>query len=138
MSVASAPPTTKSSPVLTAAAQVAVPANLETPRTVLIGAHLFRANCVACHGAPGVASFVLGLTPAPPNLLAAGRRNDPTEVFLKIKGGVAGTAMPAFGDALPEQSLWSLAAFLHHSRGISASDFDALSAAKADASQEDR
>ena len=50
--------------------------------------------------------------------------------------GIAGTAMPAFGNSLPDQSLWSLAAFLHHSRGISAADFNALSAAKADAAEE--
>ena len=77
------------------------------------------------------------MNPAPPNLLLAGRRNDPAEVFPKVKNGIPGTAMPAWGDQLPDQSIWSLAAFLHHSRGISAADFDALSTAKADASPQE-
>jgi mono/diheme cytochrome c family protein len=137
LSVAFAPHTAKPDPAPAAAGQVHVPANLDTPSAVQAGAHLFRENCVQCHGAPGLTALVQGLTPAPPNLLAAGRRNDPAEVFLKIRSGIAGTAMPAFGSELPDQSLWSLAAFLHHSRGISATAFDALSTAKADAGQGD-
>jgi mono/diheme cytochrome c family protein len=108
------------------------PPNLETSDAVESGARLFRENCVQCHGAPGVPAVVQGLKPAPPNLLAAGRRNDPAEIFLKVKDGIAGTAMPAFGDILSDESRWSLAAFLHHSRGISAGAFDALGKAKAE------
>jgi len=111
-------------------------ASAETPQAMQTGARLFRLNCIQCHGAPGVAAVVPGLTPAPPNLLAAGRRNDPAEVFLKITNGVAGTGMPAFGNILSEQSRRSLAAFLHHSRGISASAFDSLSTAKVDTGQQ--
>jgi len=44
--------------------------------------------------------------------------------------------MPAFGNTLSDQSRRSLAAFLHHSRGISASAFDALSEAKVDTGQQ--
>lgn len=119
-----------------ATAQVQVPADLETPGAVQAGAHLFRQNCVSCHGAPDIAPSVQGLTPAPPNLLAAGRRNDPAEVFSKVKNGIRGTAMPAWGDQISDQSIWALAAFLHHSRGISVADFDALSAAGTSASQQ--
>jgi mono/diheme cytochrome c family protein len=111
-------------------------ASEETTQAVQAGAHLFRQNCIQCHGAPGVAALVLGLTPAPPNLLAAGRRNDPAEVLLKITNGIAGTGMPAFGNILSDQSRRSLAAFLHHSRGISGSAFDALSEAKVDTGQQ--
>ena len=113
-----------------ATAPVKVPANLETPSAELTGAHLFRQSCVQCHGAPGIAATVQGMTPAPPNLLLAGRRNDPAEVFSKIKNGIPGTAMPAWGNRIPDQSIWTLAAFLHHSRGITAEAFDALSTAE--------
>jgi mono/diheme cytochrome c family protein len=123
-------------PTVTAPAQVL--ASAETPQAVQAGAHLFRESCIQCHGAPGVAALVHGLTPAPPNLLAVGRRNDPAEVFLKITNGIAGTGMPAFGNILSDQSRWSLARFLHHSRGISANAFDALSTAKADTGQQGR
>ncbi|MER9235032.1 cytochrome c [Mesorhizobium sp. M0622] len=131
MSAACAPQTAMPCTVAaTAAARVEVPANIETPAAEQAGAHLFRENCVQCHGAPGLAATVQGMTPAPPNLLLAGRRNDPAEVFPKIKNGIPGTAMPAWGDQIPDQSIWALAAFLHHSRGISADAFDALSTAE--------
>jgi mono/diheme cytochrome c family protein len=122
--------------VTSATTPVQVPANLESPEAIQVGAHLFRENCVQCHGAPGIAAAVQGLTPAPPNLLAAGRRNDPTEVFAKVTNGISGTAMRPFGDDLPDQSRWALAAFLHHSRGISSDAFDGLSTAKPDAGAE--
>ena len=112
-----------------AVAAVEVPANLETPSAELAGAHVFRQNCVQCHGAPGIAATVQGMTPAAPNLLLAGRRNDPAEVFSKIKNGIPGTAMPAWGNRIPDQSIWALAAFLHHSRGVSADAFSVLSTA---------
>ena len=112
---------------------VRVPANLETPQVVQAGAQHFRETCAACHGAPGVASSITGLSPAPPNLLAAHRRNDPADVFGKVENGITGTAMPAFRGNLSDRSIWEIAAFLHHSRGITADAFAALSAAKATA-----
>jgi mono/diheme cytochrome c family protein len=121
---------------LAAAVRVPVPADLVTPEAVQAGAHLFRENCVQCHGAPGIAPTIQGMKPPAPNLLLAGRRNDPAEVFPKVKNGIPGTAMPAWGDQLPDQSIWSLAAFLHQSRGISQAEFDALITAEPDASQE--
>jgi mono/diheme cytochrome c family protein len=130
------PQTTTHHPVSGAAPRAKVPANLETPSAEQAGAHLFLDNCVSCHGAPGTAPSVQGLVPAAPNLLLAGRRNDPAEVFSKVKNGIRGTAMPAWGDQLPDQSIWALAAFLHHSRGISADAFHALSTVKADPGQE--
>jgi mono/diheme cytochrome c family protein len=135
-SVAPALPREMPRPVPAAVARAQVPRNLETPEAVQAGAHLFRANCVQCHGATGIPPAVQGMSSAAPNLLLAGRRNDPAEVFPKIKNGIPGTAMPAWGDQLPDQSVWSLAAFLHNSRGISAADFNALSTAATDASQE--
>jgi mono/diheme cytochrome c family protein len=113
------------------AVRVQVPENLETSPAVQAGAHLFQGNCVQCHGAPGIAAAVQGLNPAAPDLLLAGRRNDPAEVYLKIKNGIPGTAMPAWGDLLSDESVWSLAAFLHHSRGISVDAYDALAIAAA-------
>jgi mono/diheme cytochrome c family protein len=105
-----------------------VPADLETPQAVQAGAHLFRENCVICHGAPGIAPSVQGLTPPPPNLLAAHRRNEPADVSHKVQDGIPGTAMRSFRGELSDQSIWEIAAFLHHSRGIVAPAFAALSA----------
>jgi mono/diheme cytochrome c family protein len=110
--------------------QVRVPADLETPRAVQAGAHHFRQTCVPCHGAPGIAPSVKGLSPSPPNLLAEHRRNEPADVFGKVEHGISGTAMPAFRGKLSDESVWEIAAFLHHSRGITADAFAALSTAK--------
>jgi mono/diheme cytochrome c family protein len=105
------------------------PPDLETPENVRSGARLFRDNCVVCHGAPGMGPSEASrdLRPSPPNLLRAGRRNDPTEVFLTVRRGIRGTAMPAFAGILPDEQIWSVAAFLHKSRGITASDLRQLS-----------
>lgn len=113
--------------------QVRIPANLETPQALQAGAHHFQENCVPCHGAPGIAPSITGLSPAPPNLLAAHRRNEPADVFGKVENGITGTAMPAFRGNLSDGSIWAIAAFLHHSRGITAEAFAALSAANATA-----
>jgi mono/diheme cytochrome c family protein len=104
------------------------PPDLETPENVRTGARLFRDNCVLCHGAPGMepSKASRDLRPSPPNLLRAGRRNDPAEVFLTVRSGIKGTAMPAFAGILPDEQIWSVAAFLHKSRGITASDFRQL------------
>lgn len=113
--------------------QSRVPAGLETPQAVQSGARQFRETCVRCHGAPGIAPSITGLSPAPPNLLAAHRRNEPGDVFRKVENGIQGTAMPSFRGSLSDQSVWEIAAFLHHSRGITADAFAALTTAKASA-----
>ncbi|WP_429261008.1 c-type cytochrome [Paraburkholderia sp. GAS334] len=47
-----------------------------------------------------------------------------------IKNGVKMTAMPAFGKTQDDQTIWDLTAYLYKGRGISAQDFEKLSAAK--------
>jgi mono/diheme cytochrome c family protein len=136
LGVAASQSATAPTSVAAAIAPAQALASEETPLAVQAGAHLFREKCSQCHGAPGVTAVVVGLTPTPPNLLAAGRRNDPVEVFQKTTNGIAGTRMPAFRNIISDQGRRSLAAFLHHSRGISASAFDALSTAKDDTGQQ--
>src|SRR5690349_10373766 len=116
-------------PVASRSQELQAPPDLEEQENVRSGARLFRENCVVCHGAPGTppSNASRGLQPSPPNLLRAGRRNDPVEVFRTVKNGIKLTAMPAFGDMLSDQEIWALAAFLHRSRGIAAPDFQTLS-----------
>ena len=101
------------------------PSDLERHQNVQSGARLFRENCVVCHGAPGMqpseASRIL--RPSPPNLLRAGRRNEPAEVFLTVRNGIEIDCHATFAESLSEEQIWSIAAFLHKSRGIAASDF---------------
>ncbi|MGF6782550.1 mono/diheme cytochrome c family protein [Paraburkholderia sp. GAS334] len=51
-------------------------------------------------------------------------------MFWVIKNGVKMTAMPAFGKTQDDQTIWDLTAYLYKGRGISAQDFEKLSAAK--------
>ena len=65
------------------------PADLDQRQRVLAGAVHYRDHCVQCHGAPGVSPgpVACGLTPAPPNLLPAGRQGAESQRPLPGKGG---------------------------------------------------
>jgi mono/diheme cytochrome c family protein len=89
-------------------------------------AALFRQNCAACHGAPGIAPVVQGLTPAPPNLFLANRRNNPAETVAKVTNGIPGSAMPSFRGQLSDQDIQQIAVFLNQARGITTDHFAAL------------
>jgi mono/diheme cytochrome c family protein len=114
------------------AAAIQVPTDLMTVANVEAGARLYRGTCVACHGAPGqtLSPIGQGILPLAPELLGATRRNNPQMMFWVIKNGVKMTAMPAFGKTQDDQTIWDLTAFLYKGRGISAQDFEKLSAAK--------
>jgi mono/diheme cytochrome c family protein len=114
------------------AAGIQVPTDLMTVANVEAGARLYRGNCAACHGAPGqtLSPIGQGILPIAPELLSAKRRNNPQMMFWVIKNGVKMTAMPAFGKTQDDQRIWDLTAFLYKGRGISAQDFEKLSAAK--------
>ncbi|WNC93946.1 cytochrome c [Paraburkholderia sp. FT54] len=114
------------------AAAVQVPTDLMTVANVEAGARLYRNTCAACHGAPGqtLSPIGQGILPIAPELLSATRRNNPQMMFWVIKNGVKMTAMPAFGKTQDDQTIWDLTAFLYKGRGISAQDFEKLSASK--------
>ena len=104
------------------ASDIQVPPDLMSAANVEAGAHLYRATCAACHGAPGqtLSPIGQGILPLAPQLLDAKRRNNPKLMFWVIKNGVKMTAMPAFGRTQDDQKLWQVAAFLFKGRGISA------------------
>ena len=113
-----------------AAATVIEPPNLETPERVAAGAKLYNTECVYCHGSPGddPTALAKGLNPPAPTLLTANRNNTPNVIFWVAKNGVKMTAMPAWGKSYDDEHLWSVAAFLHQKRGLSADDYKALTA----------
>lgn len=103
------------------------PIGYDGPENLASGARLFSQNCVICHGAPGLQQTAIarGLNPRPPNLFREGRKPDPAENFQIIKNGIKMTAMPGFGPSYSDQQIWSLAAFLDKTPGMSAPDFAA-------------
>jgi mono/diheme cytochrome c family protein len=95
------------------AADIEVPP-LGAPEQITRGLALYRAHCVQCHGAPGVAPqpFALGLTPLPTPLARSGLDRTPAELFWVVKHGIKMTGMPAWEFRLPEEDLWALVAFI--------------------------
>lgn len=112
-------------------ADIHVADDLETPQRIAAGARLYKDNCAVCHGAPGsdLSAIGTGIYPEAPFLLKATRKNHPNQVFFVAKEGIKMTGMPAFGKSWSDDALWSVAAFLHAKRGISAADYVALAAA---------
>jgi mono/diheme cytochrome c family protein len=104
---------------------------LDEPQRVHDGLRLYHAHCVQCHGAPGVApdDVGLGLTPAPANLVAAGRDWPANELYWVVRHGIKMTAMPAWQYRVSDRELWNLVAFLKALPAISPAQYQAQSAA---------
>ncbi len=86
------------------------------PPTRAAGQRLYADHCAVCHGASGQGDGPLatGLIPRPVDLtqhMAPGKHTD-GQVFLWIKQGIPGTAMPAWGDRLDDQRIWQIVAYL--------------------------
>jgi mono/diheme cytochrome c family protein len=110
------------------------PAALEDPDLVRAGARAYsQVGCINCHGGPGVkpAKFSEGLNP-PPNLKKVDNDLSPQEVFWVIKNGIKMTGMPGFGGEaprLPDQTIWTIVAFVKKLPSVSNEDFKTWSAA---------
>jgi mono/diheme cytochrome c family protein len=92
---------------------IAVPP-LGAPKQVERGLALYRAHCVQCHGAPGVAPepFALGMTPLPAPLVQTGREWSAGEIFWVVKYGIKMTGMPAWQFRMSEEDIWSVVALV--------------------------
>ena len=106
------------------AARVDVPP-LDDPAKAARGLALYRAQCVRCHGAPGVApeAFALGLTPSAANLAHTAREWKPAELYWVVKHGLKMTGMPAWEFRMPEDDLWAVVAFLVEMPRLSPGDY---------------
>lgn len=84
--------------------------------TVALGQRLYLTNCATCHGPTGQGDGPAGvaLNPRPGNFtqhMLPGKHTD-GQVFLWIKNGYPGSAMPAFASRLDDQQIWQLVLFL--------------------------
>ena len=103
------------------------PAGYDTAEKVQAGAKAYAARgCTNCHGGPGVEwqKFSEGLRPDPPDLTKIVKEREPRHLFWVIKNGINMTGMPSFGEiGVPDQEIWSIAAFLKKLPGVSDQDY---------------
>lgn len=101
------------------------------------GLALYRAHCVQCHGAPGVAPepFALGMTPVPANLAHTAREWTAAEMFWVIKEGLKMTGMPAWKHRMDDDDLWAIVAFLQELPRLSPHEYRARASARVAASE---
>lgn len=103
-----------------------------SPSNTRAGLLLFRAHCVACHGAPGIDPTEEGasLNPPAPGLTLPRVQSRPDgELFWIVSRGIRMTGMPAFGASRTESELWQLVAAIRRLQRLSA-DERALVAAR--------
>jgi mono/diheme cytochrome c family protein len=105
------------------------PPPLDDRQRVRDGLALYRMHCVQCHGAPGVApdDVGLGLTPAPANLVEAGREWSAADLYWVVRHGIKMTAMPAWEYRLDDREMWDLVAFIKAMPTWSPAEYSALS-----------
>lgn len=82
------------------------------PEVVARGTKVFAERCASCHGAAG--NGLIG-----PNLTDEFQRHGSTrlDIYKTVRGGVAGTAMIAWGDQLPPADLVAAASYVITLRG---------------------
>ncbi|MBD3383084.1 MAG: cytochrome c [candidate division Zixibacteria bacterium] len=95
-------------------AEDTVLSNLQDSSMLLSGFKYYDSLCLPCHGAIGISRerFALGMYPLPPELIEEVGEWSPAELFWITKNGIKLTGMPAFGELLGDQDIWSLVAFM--------------------------
>jgi mono/diheme cytochrome c family protein len=80
------------------------------------GAALYRANCIACHGGPGVAvaNFAKSMQPAPGPLIDASKRWTAPEMVWIVRHGIKTSGMPAWKYHMSDTQIWQVVGFLAH------------------------
>lgn len=89
------------------------------------GFNLFRAHCVQCHGAPGIAPqpFALGLRPVPASLVDSAKEWSASEFHWIIRYGIKMSGMPAWKYRMSEEEIWDVVAFLKILPTLSPADY---------------
>jgi mono/diheme cytochrome c family protein len=112
------------------ARDIPVPGDLGSATQLVRGLALFRAHCVQCHGAPGVAPepFALALRPLPTPLVHSGREREPGYLYWVVKQGIKMTAMPSWEMRMSEDDMWAVVAFMRRLPHLSPAQYAALHA----------
>lgn len=113
--------------VVVRADEVPVP-DLGSAARIRDGAVHYRAQCVQCHGAPGVAPHALayGMTPMPVNLVSTARTWQPEEIYWVVRNGIKMSGMPAWERRLSDDEIWNVVAFVRKMASMTVPDYAAL------------
>lgn len=104
-----------------------VPADLNSPDRISMGAGLYNEMCTGCHLGPGVEPTDLskGLYPQAPEL-ARGSTHTAAQQFWIIKHGIKLSAMPAWGKTHNDQLVWDMVAFIQALPKMSPAQYKAI------------
>ena len=96
-----------------------------TSEQVLAGAKLYEEHCIACHGGAAVARapWAATMTPPPPFVIDSARNWSKADLYMILQQGVKMSAMPAWGEILPDAALWNVVAFLEAMPTLSPADY---------------
>jgi mono/diheme cytochrome c family protein len=94
------------------------------------GAALYKANCVACHGGPGVpmANFAKAMQPAPGPLVDGARRWSEQQMYWIVRHGIKTSGMPAWQFHMSDAQIWQVTGFLTHLPQLTPQQFAAFDA----------
>ena len=78
--------------------------------------HLYQDNCAMCHASPQhpEKNFGRPFYPSAPDFLKDAPDMEENQNFYIIKHGVRWSGMPAWGNTLSDQQIWTLVTFLSH------------------------
>jgi mono/diheme cytochrome c family protein len=81
---------------------------------LLAGAKLYQQMCARCHGSSWESENPYGRSfyPPAPNLLLSRPSYTDSEMYWIVKHGIRNTAMPAWGNLLPDEGIWQVVTFL--------------------------
>jgi mono/diheme cytochrome c family protein len=96
-----------------AASDLPIP-RVDEKTALLIGNACYRANCVQCHGAPGVARENLGRgqLPSASSLSQSAREWPAQNLFFVTKKGIRMSGMPAWEFRISDEGIWSTVVFM--------------------------
>lgn len=116
--------TTRDRAIDVASQDIEVPADLNDPERVSIGAGQYAAMCSGCHLAPGFENNETraGLYPKPPRL-AEDSDLTASHIFWVLKHGLKMTGMPAWGVTHSDKALWDITAFVQQLPKLNAQQY---------------
>jgi mono/diheme cytochrome c family protein len=110
------------------ARDIVSPQQLNEPKLITAGAQLYKAHCVECHGAPGVAPSGIGMSmqPVPGPLVDATSKWQPNELYWIVRHGIKMSGMPAWEYRISDDEIWQTVAFLQQMPNLSPADYKAM------------